>query len=216
MNNRNTLIIASLLILASIVISLAVWNKLPEPMASHWDINDQVNGYMPRFWGAFLTPLITIGLMLLFLVIPSIDPLKANIAKFRPAFNGFIVFLVAFMLVVHILTLAWNLGFQGFRMSMMMLPFMGILFIYAGYLMRTSKRNFFIGIRTPWTLSSDRVWEQTHKVGSVAFMICGVLAFAGAFLGGMAAFWVLLVPLFATSLGLIIYSYVLYRAEMGE
>src|SRR5512138_3563202 len=124
MNTRTTLIISSLLILAGILAGLLLWNRLPEMMASHWDVNDQVNGYMPKFWGVFLMPLITLGMLLLFLVVPGIDPLKANIAKFRPVFNLFIVFIIAFMLYIQGLTLAWSLGYQGFRMSAAMLPFM--------------------------------------------------------------------------------------------
>ncbi len=121
-------------------------------MASHWDANDQVNGYISKFWGVFLMPLITLGMLVLFLVLPNIDPLKANIAQFRESFNLFIVLIVAFMLYVHGLTLAWSLGYQDFKMSAAMLPFMGVLFIAVGWMLRKAKRNFFIGIRTPWTL----------------------------------------------------------------
>ena len=85
------------------------------------------------------------------------------------------------MVYIYVLTLRWNLGYTGFNMSKAMLPAMGMLFFFIGYLMRKAKRNFFIGIRTPWTLSSDRVWDETHRVGSVLFMIAGVLAFLGSF-----------------------------------
>jgi uncharacterized membrane protein len=94
-----------------------------------------------------------------------------------------------------------------------MLPFMGILFIFVGYMLKQAKRNFFIGIRTPWTLSSDTVWDKTHQLGSVLFMASGVLAFIGSFFGGMAAFWMLMVPLLGSTLFLFIYSYILYRNE---
>jgi len=93
----------------------------------------------------------------------------------------FIVLIVLFMLYIHALTLAWSLGYQNFRMSAAMLPFMGILFIFIGTMLRQAKRNFFIGIRTPWTLSSDSVWDKTHQLGSILFMISGAFAFIGAF-----------------------------------
>ncbi|MGE5463020.1 MAG: SdpI family protein [Syntrophothermus sp.] len=214
MNTRTTIIIVTLMILASTLVGLALWNRLPDPMASHWDVNDQVNGYMSRFWGVFLMPLITTGLCLLFLAIPSIDPLKANIAQFREAFNLFIVLIVGFMMYIYFLTLLWNAGYTGFNMSEAMLPALGILFFFVGYLMRKSKRNFFIGIRTPWTLSSDRVWDGTHRLGSVLFMISGVLAFLGAFLGGTSTFWLTFVPIMASVLVTLIYSYVLYQREL--
>lgn len=213
MSTRNTSIIVLILIAISIVAGVLLWDQLPDQMASHWNANDQVDGYMPKFWGVFMMPLIVLGMYVLFLVIPGIDPLKANIAQFRGAFNLFIVLISVFMLYIHGLTLAWSLGYQDFKMSAAMLPFMGVLFIFIGYMLRQAKRNFFIGIRTPWTLSSDTVWEKTHQLGSILFMVSGVLAFIGSFLGGELAFWLFFVPLMGSALFLVIYSYILYRSE---
>ncbi|MFM8427869.1 MAG: SdpI family protein [Chloroflexota bacterium] len=213
MSTNTTSIIVLTLIAITVIAGALLWNQLPEQMASHWNTNDQVDGYMPKFWGVFLMPLVTLGMLALFIVLPNMDPLKANIAQFRGAFNLFIVLIVAFMLYIHGLTLAWSLGYQGFKMSAAMLPFLGILFIFIGYLLRQAKRNFFIGIRTPWTLSSDMVWDKTHQLGSILFMVSGALAFVGSFIGGMMAFWLLFVPLMGSTLFLVIYSYVLYRNE---
>jgi uncharacterized membrane protein len=201
------------MIVAATLVGVALWNRLPDPMASHWGPNDEVNGYISRFWGVFLLPLITLGMFLLFLVIPNIDPLKANIAQFRDVFNLFITLIVAFMVYLYFLTLRWNLGHADFAMSKAMLPAMGILFFFVGYMLRKAKRNFFIGIRTPWTLSSDRVWDETHRLGSVLFMVSGVLAFFGSFFGGVLAFWFLFVPLIGSTLITLVYSYVLYQQE---
>jgi len=147
------------------------------------------------------------------MAVPNIDPLKANIAQFRETFNLFIVLIIAFMLYVYGLTLAWSLGHQDFDMSAAMLPFMGVLFIAVGFMLRKAKRNFFIGIRTPWTLSSDTVWDKTHQLGSILFMASGTFAIIGGFFGGMAAFWLMFIPLIGSSIFLVIYSYVLYRDE---
>jgi uncharacterized membrane protein len=160
-----------------------------------------------------MVPLMMLGMFLLFLVIPSIDPLKANIAQFREAFNLFIVLIMAFMLYVHGLSLVWNLGYTSFKMSTSMLPAMGLLFIFIGFMLRKAKRNFFIGIRTPWTLSNDRVWDETHRIGSILFMASGILAFIGGIFGGMTAFWFLFVPLIGSTIFLLVYSYVLYQRE---
>lgn len=213
MSTRNTTIIVLVMIMAAALAGVLFWNHLPEQMASHWNVNDQVDGYMSKFWGVFLMPLISIGMLLLFLVIPNIDPLKANIAQFRETFNIFITLIVAFMLYIHGLTLTWSLGYQGFQMSAAMLPFMGVLFIAVGHMLRRAKRNFFIGIRTPWTLSSDSVWDKTHQLGSILFMLSGAFAIAGSFFGGRTAFWLIFVPLIGSTLFLVIYSYVLYRNE---
>ena len=209
--------LASIIVLVLIILALLagalLWNRLPDQMASHWNANDQVDGTTPRFWGVSLMPLVTLGMFALFLILPAIDPLKANIAKFRGTFNLFIVLLVVFMLYIHMLTLVWSLGYQNFRMSAAMLPFMGVLFIFIGYMLRQAKRNFFIGIRTPWTLSSDSVWDKTHRLGSVLFMLSGGFAIIGAFFGGTTAFLLMFIPIIGSTLVLVVYSYLLYNAE---
>jgi len=213
MSTRTTTIIILLMLVIGTAAGVLLWNRLPDQMASHWNINDQVNGYMPKVWGVFLMPLIVLGMSVLFLVIPSIDPLKSNIVKFRETFNLFIVLIVAFMLYIHRLTLVWSLGYTNFKMSTSMLPSMGLLFIFIGFMLRKAKRNFFIGIRTPWTLSSDTVWDKTHQLGAVLFMASGVLALIGGIFGGMMAFWFLFVPLIGSTIFLLIYSYFLYQQE---
>jgi uncharacterized membrane protein len=213
MTTRTTTILVLLMIFGATIAGLILWNQLPDQMASHWNVNDEVDGYMPKFWGVFLMPLVTLGLFGLFLIIPSIDPHKANIAEFRESFNLFIVLFVAFMLYVHGLTLAWSLGYTSFKLSTMLLPAMGLLFIFIGFMLRRAKRNFFIGIRTPWTLSSDTVWEKTHQLGAILFMASGALAFIGGLFGGMIAFWMLFVPLIGSVIFLLVYSYVLYQRE---
>ncbi len=213
MTTKTTSILVLTLIAIAAITGALLWNQLPEQMASHWNANDEVDGYISKFWGVFLMPLVTLGMFGLLIFLPNIDPLKANIAQFRGVFNLFIVFMVVFMLYIHTLTIVWSLGYQNFRMSAAMLPFLGVLFIFVGYLLRQAKRNFFIGIRTPWTLSSDSVWDKTHRLGSVLFMASGVLSIAGSFFGGMTAFWMLFVPLIGSTLALVVYSYLLYRNE---
>ncbi|HEX6269974.1 MAG TPA: SdpI family protein [Anaerolineales bacterium] len=213
MNTRLTTIIVLVMVLVATVAGVSLWNRLPDQMASHWNVNDQVDGYMSKSWGVFMMPLVTLGMFLLFLLIPNIDPLKANIAKFRETFNLFITFIVVFMIYVHALTLLWNLGYTNLGIGKAMLPAMGLLFIVIGSLLRKAKRNWFIGIRTPWTLSSDKVWDEIHRIGGILFMISGVLAVIGGFFGGIIAFWSIMIPVFGTTTFLLVYSYVLYQRE---
>lgn len=213
MSTRTTIIVGLILIAVTTLAGILLWNQLTEPMASHWGINDQVNGTMPKPWGVFLMPSMSIGLLLLFLLISNIDPLRANIAKFRNIFNLFTLFTILFLLYVYGLILAWNLGFTDFKMSLSLLPPIGLLFILIGFMLRKAKRNFFIGIRTPWTLSSDKVWDETHRVGSVLFIVSGILALIGTFFSSLNVFWFIFVPLIASSIFLVLYSYVLYQRE---
>lgn len=212
MSTRTTIFITIFLIAFSLVFSISVYNRLPEQMASHWNEAGQVDGTMSRFWGAFMMPLVVIVMLAFFLVIPGIDPLKANIAKFRGQFNTFISLIVAFMTYIHILTMVWNLGYDRFNMGTAMMPALGLVFIFAGIMMRKAKRNFFIGIRTPWTLSSDHVWDETHRIGAVLFIVSGIIAMLGVFFGSNAI-WLVLVPILGSTTFLLVYSYVLYQKE---
>jgi uncharacterized membrane protein len=214
MSTRKMIVSVLVLLLVTTLAGVLHWNGLPDPMASHWGINDQVNGTMSKFWGVFLMPLISLGLFLLFLLIPAIDPLKANIAKFRGPFNLFIAFMTLFLMYVQGLTLAWNLGFTHFNMSTSLAPALGLLFILVGFMIRKAKRNFFIGIRTPWTLSSDKVWDETHRVGSILFIASGGLALMGVFFDSTTAFLLVFIPLMGSAIFLVIYSYVLYQREI--
>ncbi len=210
MSTRNTILIVLVLIVAITVIGGLLWSRLPDPMASHWNVNDQVDGYTSRFWGIYLMPVMASGMLALFLLIPSIDPLKANIDRFRPTFNLFILLIILFLTYLWGLTMWWNLGHTDFAMSLALLPALGLLFVYIGVLLRKAKRNWFIGIRTPWTLSSDQVWDETHRIGSWLFIASGILALAGS-LFGRYAFWFVFLPLMGSTIFLVIYSYVLYR-----
>ncbi len=213
MSTKTTSIISLALIIVAVLVGAMLWNQMPAQMASHWNIENQADGHSTRFVGLFVMPIVTLAMFALFMFVPTIDPLKANIAQFRNTFNLFIVLIIAFMLYVHALTLAWNLGYQNFAMSQAMLPFVGLLFIAIGFMLRQAKRNWFIGIRTPWTLSSDRVWDETHRLGSLLFIASGGLALLGAFTSGTVAFWLMFVPLIGSALFLVIYSYVLYQRE---
>lgn len=212
MSTKTAIIVSALLIIVITLAGLLLWNSFPDQMASHWNEQDQVDGYMSKFWGVFMVPLLMAGLTLLFLAIPHIDPLKKNIADFRGVFNIFIVLFNVFMAFIHALTLAWNLGHTGFRMGVVMLPAMGLLFIFIGLLIRKAKRNFFIGIRTPWTLSSDRVWDETHRLGSKLFIAAGVITFIGILFPDQA-FILLMVSVIAASLISVLYSYLVWRRE---
>ena len=214
MTTKLTTVVVLLIIVGITIAGAVLWNQLPDPMASHWNEKDQVDGYMSRFWGVYMMPLVTIGLFLIFLLIPKIDPLKANIAQFRGTFNLFITVMVAFMAYVHILTLRWNLGYTDLGIGQAMLPVMGLLFIVIGFMLRKAKRNWFIGIRTPWTLSSDSVWDEIHRLVGILFMLSGVIAIIGGFFGGMVAFWSIIIMILGTSIFLVVYSYVLYQREI--
>jgi len=212
MNTRKAIIIIFGLVLISFVIGVYFYSQMPSQMASHWNAQGEVDGYMPKFWGLFLMPLINIGLALFLIIIPKIDPLKENIEKFRGYYNWFIILFFAFMLSMYIQTILWNLGIE-ISPNMFFPIGLGLLFFYAGILCENAKRNWFIGIRTPWTLSSERVWEKTNKLGGKLFKVVGVFALFGAFFEKCAVFFVI-IPVISISVYIIIFSYFEYQKEV--
>jgi len=198
-----------IIIALSFIIAFYFYPHMPEQMASHWNASGEVDGYMSKFWGAFLMPGIAVLMYLMFLLIPRIDPLKKNIEKFRTYFDWFILLMIVFFLYIYILTIAANIGYD-FNMTTMILPAVGVLFVYMGFLVQHAERNWFIGIRTPWTLSSDEVWKKTHKLGGTLFKVAGVLVFL-SFLLGAAAFWVVIAAAIIAGLYPVVYSYFEYE-----
>ena len=200
------------LVLFSFGIGIYFYPQMPERMASHWNIKGEVDGYLSKFWGLFLMPIILIGVVLIYLIVPRIDPLKKNIEKFRKYFDGFIVLLLLFLFYLYVLTIFWNLGLK-FDIGQAIIPALAILFYYCGILLEKAKRNWFIGIRTPWTLSNDMVWEKTHKIGGKLFKIAGIVAIFGIFFQRYVLFFIL-APVILVAAYTIIYSYIEYRKEM--
>ena len=208
MSTKLSITISFVLITIAALVGLALYTQLPDPMPSHWNAAGEIDGYMSKFWGVFMLPLMTFGITLLLVAVPSIDPLKSNIDQFRGIYNAFIVVFVVYMLYVYALTMGASLGFQ-FNMTTMLLPAMGLLFIGISYMIKNAKRNFFIGIRTPWTLSSDYVWDETHKLGAKTFMAGGVLVILSSFLGENGI-WLMMVGLLVAALVPVVYSYILF------
>lgn len=178
-------------------------------LATHWNAAGEADGYGTSFMALYFLPLMTMVLSLLILFVPGIDPLKANIATFRPEYNMFVLGFAGFMYYIHGLSLAWNLGAK-FSMNAMMAPAIGLLFILVGMVLKKAKRNYFIGIKTPWTLANDTVWEKTHQLGSKLFIASGVLTIACVFVPS-ATMFVLLVTALGAAAITIVYSYLEFR-----
>lgn len=208
---KKSLIIIWAVILISFGLACYFYPLMPARMASHWGTSGEVNGYMGKALGLFLMPIITLVMFLMFWLIPKIDPLKANVEKFRKYFDAFVVSIIVFLFYIYLLTIFWNLGFR-FSMTQFMAPAMAILFYFCGVLVDKAKRNYFIGIRTPWTLASDTVWDKTHKVGGKLFKTAGSLAFLGVFFPGQA-FLLIMIPVLSATVFLFVYSYFAYRQE---
>lgn len=195
------------IILAPLALMLALRDVLPAEVPTHWNWKGEADGFDPPW----LFALFNAGLYLTFLVVLFIDPKRRNLAKYGKAVYGMRLTLHLFLSALHAVVL---LNAAGWEMTMEKVVFCGVLFLIAalGNFMVALKRNYFFGIRTPWTLESDYVWEKTHRLG-------GRMWFWGGLAGGILglalpvfmvkyALFVILAPLVLVPT---IYSYVLYR-----
>ena len=211
MSARKSEIIIIGIALLSFAIGVYYYPQMPGQMASHWNAKGQVDDYLSKFWGLFLIPITLVGLALLFMAVPRIDPLRENIEKFRKYYDGFVILFMIFMICVYLATILWSIEI---RISLnVFLPIAaGIMFIGAGILCENTKQNWFVGIRTPWTMSSESVWDKTHRMGGKLFKIAGAIAIVGILFQSYAVYFVL-GPAILVAVYTVVYSYVEYKKE---
>jgi uncharacterized membrane protein len=154
-------------------------------------------------------PALAALLLVLFAVIPRIDPLGENITEFRPIYDWFVVVFTGYLAAVHAGIVVFNLGY-AFDFTLFVLAGIAFLFYYIGILLTEVERNWFIGIRTPWTLSSPEVWDRTHELGSRLFKLTALVTLVGLYFDEYAVFF-LLVPTLLTAGITMVYSYYLYQ-----
>jgi uncharacterized membrane protein len=188
-----------------------LYPTMPARMPVHWDAHGDIDGYGNRFIGLFLIPIITAAIYLLFAFLPYIAVHRDNIRSFYFFFFAFKVVFVGFMAALFVITLLPNFGLT-FNMNYLIIPLMAILIYAAGVLMKHSKRNFFIGFRTQWTLSSDSVWQRSNRLAGRGFQVIAVLMVISLIVQ-QYTFIIMMVMLLGFVAFLVPYSYVLYRNE---
>jgi uncharacterized membrane protein len=208
--NRKSLLVMCALVAASVAASVFLYPQFPEMFASHWNAAGQADGWMSKSFGAFFVP----GLMLFFIglyaLIPRIDPLKHNLGAFRKEYDLLWLALTAFFAYVHGIIVMWNIGARFGFVYWMTPAFAGLWYIL-GIVLSRAKRNWFVGIRTPWTLASDIVWDKTHAFGAKLFKATAIVVLLGLLFPAEWVVWFILIPALATSLSTIIYSYVAWK-----
>jgi uncharacterized membrane protein len=202
---------AGILLLAAVsaVISLYAYPFLPDMVVSHWSASGMPDGYTPKILSTVFMPLLLVILFVVWRLIPLIEPMQKNFKTFEDEYNGFCLVMAFFLFYVYDLTLGVNLGWQ-FNFNVALGPALALLFYATAELLLHTKRNFFVGIRTPWTLSSDRVWKKTHEAGAYLFYLCAISALAGTFYPEQLWFFVL-TPIIATVGITVLASYIEYR-----
>jgi uncharacterized membrane protein len=202
-------------ITSAFVAGALFYPSLPNEFVSHWNASGEPDSVLPKNVGVFLLPVFLIVVYAFYIVLPKIDPLKGNIEWFRKYYDILWTILFFFLLYVHFLMMLWNLG-VSFNMTVAMTPALSILLYFIGVTMGHAKRNWFVGIRTPWTLSDDVVWEKTHRLGGVLFKISAAVALLGLFLRDSTAVIVgITAPAVIITIVTFVYSYFVYKSRHG-
>ncbi|APV43484.1 putative membrane protein [Dehalogenimonas formicexedens] len=200
------------LIAAMFIASAIVYPSAPETVPIHWGLNGEPNGYGGRFEGLFLLPLMTIGIYLLLLVLPKIDPKRANYEKFGGVYRIIRTLLVVFMAGIHGVILASIKG-ASIDIGMAVMVMVGLMFVVLGNYFGKLKQTWFVGIRTPWTLTSELSWRKTHQLGGKIFVVFGLLLALTGIIRQDWLFFSVFGLFMASIIYLIIYSYLVWKSD---
>ena len=203
------------LIVAAVIMSIVAYPQLPEQMPTHWSASGDVNGWSSRLWGAWLIPLIMALVWFMMRAIPHVDPRRANYPKFSGMYDWLVILILAFMLVMHAVVLMAAIGIPV-RTDRVILPAVGAFIGIMGLMIPQAQPNWFVGIRTPWTLTSDLSWERTHKLGGKLFVALGLLMVVSTFIAPETAIWILVVAAVAITIFLFAYSYQAWKKDPSK
>ena len=215
MSFRQTILVGWFLILVAFGVALWFYPQLPNPVPTHWDVAGHINGYTPKPWGVILMPLVMIGLWLVLWVLPAISPKGFRLDSFLPVYGIISLAILAVMFVIMVITL---LAARGSDLPMQRIApiVIGLLLLVLGNYFGKIRKNFFIGIRTPWTLASDEVWRRTHHLGGWLFVIGGlIIAAAGLVAPAHLVTGILIAVVIAISVITVGGSYFIYRRLEG-
>lgn len=199
-----------LLLLASLVAGVILYPSLPDRIPMHWNLQGQIDRYGGRAEGVFGMLALNVGLYLLLLFAPLVDPGRKNYAKFASTYRFLRSLLVVFM------TALWGIVMAAARGvavdTAVVIPVMvSALFILFGNMMGRLRQNWFIGIRTPWSLANAEAWRLTHRAAGPAWVLGGLVSLAGAFFGRTVAAWAMGIGIGGAGIFSVAYSYVAWR-----
>lgn len=209
MKVTRSLMLSMVFLLIALVAAAWLYPQLPAQVPVHWNIHGQVDRYGPRFWVAVLPALLILAVTALMVLLPAISPRKFEIAPFAKVYTIMMLVTLAVVLVLGISVLLAGAGYAVPIPTIAMLS-LGALSMVVGNYTGKLRKNFFVGIRTPWTLSSDAVWERTHRLAGWLFMLGGLVTIVATLVG--APFWVAIAAVPLAGLIACVYSYFIYRA----
>lgn len=165
-----------------IVASAAAYPALPDSMPTHWNIRGEVDGYSTKSVGVAVMPVMMAVLLLVFWALPWLSPKQFTLDTFRPTYDRIVLTVLVYCAYVQGVIL-WAGLHKSFEPTSAIIGGVCLLFIILGNVMGKVRRNFWVGVRTPWTIASDRVWNQTHRLAAKLFVGAGLLGLILAICG---------------------------------
>ena len=200
-----TLLITSLITLLPIVVGLLLWNRLPDKMPTHWDVQGVVDGWSSKPFAVFGLPCIMLAIQWLCALGTAADPKKANHSE--KVLHLILWIIPVLSVVLFTITYAAALGKQV-PIEVITPVLMGLIFAIIGNYLPKCKQNYTIGIKIPWTLNSEENWNKTHRFAGILWVICGIIIMLTGFFGG---FWIFFGITLLMVLAPMLYSYILHR-----
>jgi len=201
------------IVIAAMFIAAAVcWPYAPERMPTHWNLAGEVDGYGSRFIGLLLLPVVSVGIYFLMLLVPLIDPGRRNYQNFATAYSVIRTTITVVFAAMYAVFLVAGLGGRVNVTAIISLLVAAMLLIIGNFMGKV-RPNWFVGVRTPWTLSSKMSWNRTHRLAGWLFMVMGVLVAAAGILQTAWMFLLMVVVNGLCIIWMIVYSYLVYRRD---
>jgi uncharacterized membrane protein len=201
-----------LLNLGAAVFGFMVLDRLPERVASHWGANGEVNGHSSRLVLMLLVPILSLVMAVVLAYAPQLDPKRRNFPMHAGAYWIVTNAILVFLAVVHVMVIGFNLGWH-IDINVVMGIGLGLLFMLLGNLLTRVRPNWIFGVRTPWTLSSDLSWRESHRVAGYGFVAAGLAVFVTACTAPKAVVVVMLVGVGGTALVSVVWSYFVWKRD---
>lgn len=200
-----------LLILLMFISGIIVYPFLPEKVPAHWNIKGEIDRYESKLWGAFGIPLLVLGIYLGLLYLPYIDPKRENYPKFEGVYKIIRYTFVIIFSLIYFTILYIALGGPENLVPKIVPAVLGILFIVLGNYMPRIKYNWFVGVRTPWTLFNEEVWRKTHRFSGFLFVIAGIFMLISSFLPPYINFFLGIGGVLIATILSVLYSFLIYK-----
>ena len=205
--NKKTLILTSIVTLLPILIGILLWNKLPDSMATHFNFDNEADGYREKWFAVIIEPFILLALHLIMAMIIAADPRKKNISS---RVYGITIWIIpASSLALAVVIYPYNLGIH-FNISLFLGIFLGVIYIIVGNYLPKTRQNYTIGFKLPWTYANEENWNKTNRLAGVIDIVMGILIIINAAMGVLNIFYSFLAAVLIGTLIPLGYSYFLH------